>query len=63
MEGKGYELPDDITGLGGMVTWADEAGQWNTEVFRIPRGRSLRVPQTRQGRRPRLPFAPGREDR
>lgn len=33
MEGKSYELPDDITGLGGMVTWVDEAGQWNTEVF------------------------------
>lgn len=33
MEGKSYELPEDITGLGGMVTWADEAGQWNTEVF------------------------------
>lgn len=33
MEGKSYELPDDITDLGGMVTWADEAGQWNTEVF------------------------------
>ena len=23
MEGKSYELPDDITNLGGMVTWAD----------------------------------------
>lgn len=33
MEGKSYELPDDITGLGGIVTWVDEAGQWNTEVF------------------------------
>lgn len=33
MEGKSYELPEDITGLGGMVAWADEAGQWNTEVF------------------------------
>lgn len=33
MIGKSYELPDDITTLGGMVTWVDEAGQWNTEVF------------------------------
>lgn len=33
MTGKSYELPDDITGLGGMVTWADEHGEWHTEVF------------------------------
>lgn len=33
MEGKSYELPDDITGLGGMVSWADEHGEWHTEVF------------------------------
>lgn len=24
MTGKSYELPDDITALGGMVMWADE---------------------------------------
>lgn len=34
MEGKSYELPDDITDLGGMVTWADEASQW-----KLPFGR------------------------
>lgn len=28
MEGKSYELPDDITVLGGMVSWADEHGEW-----------------------------------
>ena len=33
MEGKSYELPDDITALGGMVTWADEHDVWHTEVF------------------------------
>lgn len=33
MEGKSYELPDDITGLGGMVTWADKDAEWHTEVF------------------------------
>ena len=33
MEGKSYELPDDITTLGGMVTWADKSGRWHTEVF------------------------------
>lgn len=33
MTGKSYELPDDITGLGGMVTWADEHDVWHTEVF------------------------------
>lgn len=33
MEGKSYELPEDITTLGGMVTWADENGRWHTEVF------------------------------
>lgn len=33
MTGKSYELPDDITGLGGMVSWADEHGEWHTEVF------------------------------
>ena len=33
MTGKSYELPDDITTMGGMVTWADERGEWHTEVF------------------------------
>lgn len=33
MIGKSYELPDSITDLGGIVTWADESGRWNTEVF------------------------------
>lgn len=33
MTGKSYELPDDITTLGGMVTWADEDAEWHTEVF------------------------------
>ena len=33
MTGKSYELPHVVTTMGGMVTWADEAGQWNTEVF------------------------------
>lgn len=33
MTDKSYELPDDITTLGGVVTWADESGRWNTEVF------------------------------
>ena len=33
MEGKSYELPDDITTLGGMVTWADKDTEWHTEVF------------------------------
>lgn len=33
MTGKSYELPDDITGLGGMVSWADGDGVWHTEVF------------------------------
>lgn len=33
MTGKSYELPEDITGLGGMVSWADEHGEWHTEVF------------------------------
>lgn len=33
MEGKSYELPEVITGLGGMVSWADEHGEWHTEVF------------------------------
>lgn len=33
MTGKSYELPDDITTLGGMVSWADEHGVWHTEVF------------------------------
>lgn len=33
MTGKSYELPDDITGMGGMVSWADESGEWHTEVF------------------------------
>lgn len=33
MTGKSYELPEDITGLGGMVSWADEHDVWHTEVF------------------------------
>nr|DAF15710.1 MAG TPA: hypothetical protein [Caudoviricetes sp.] len=33
MTGKSYELPDDITTLGGMVTWAGEDAEWHTEVF------------------------------
>lgn len=33
MEGKSYELPEDITGLGGMVSWADKEAEWHTEVF------------------------------
>ena len=33
MEGKSYELPDDITTLGGMVTWADDRAEGHTEVF------------------------------
>lgn len=33
MEGKSYELPEDITTMGGMVSWADEHGEWHTEVF------------------------------
>lgn len=33
MTGKSFELPDDITGLGGMVTWADKDAEWHTEVF------------------------------
>ena len=33
MEGKSYELPEDITTLGGMVTWADKDAEWHTEVF------------------------------
>lgn len=33
MTGKSYELPDDITTLGGMVTWADKDAEWHTEVF------------------------------
>lgn len=33
MTGKSYELPEDITTLGGMVTWADKDAEWHTEVF------------------------------
>lgn len=33
MEGKSYELPDDITTLGGMVTWAGGDDVWHTEMF------------------------------
>lgn len=33
MEGKSFELPEDITTLGGMVTWADKDAEWHTEVF------------------------------
>lgn len=33
MTGKSYELPDDISTLGGMVTWVDADGVWHTEMF------------------------------
>ena len=33
MTGKSYELPHDITGLGGLVSWADEHDVWHTAVF------------------------------
>lgn len=33
MIGKSYELPDGITDLGGMVTWADKDAVWHTEMF------------------------------
>lgn len=33
MTGKSYELPEDITTMGGMVSWADEHDVWHTEVF------------------------------
>lgn len=33
MEGKSFELPEDITTLSGMVTWADKDAEWHTEVF------------------------------
>lgn len=33
MTGKSYELPNDITTLRGMVTWAGEDAEWHTEVF------------------------------
>lgn len=33
MTGKSYELPEVITILGGMVTWADEDSVWHTEIF------------------------------
>lgn len=33
MTGKSCELPDDITTLGGMVTWADADAVWHTEMF------------------------------
>lgn len=33
MTGKSYELPDDITTMGGMVTWADKDAEWHTEIF------------------------------
>lgn len=33
MMGQSFELPEDITALGGMVTWADENAKWHTEVF------------------------------
>ena len=33
MTGKSNELRDDITGLGGMVSWADKDAEWHTEVF------------------------------
>lgn len=33
MEGKSYELPEDITTMGGMVSWADKDAEWHTEVF------------------------------
>lgn len=60
MEGKSYELPDDITGLGGMVTWVDEAGQWNTEVFEFLADARYAFRKHVKDGDPRLPFAPGR---
>lgn len=33
MIGRSYELPEVITILGGMVTWADEDSVWHTEIF------------------------------
>lgn len=33
MEGKSYELPDDITNLSGMVTWVGGDGVWHAEMF------------------------------
>lgn len=33
MTGKSYELPDGITTVRGMVTWAGEDAVWHTEVF------------------------------
>lgn len=33
MTGKSYELPEDITTLGGMVTWVDTDCVWYTEMF------------------------------
>lgn len=33
MTGKSYELPEDISPLGGMVSWADEDAVWHTEMF------------------------------
>ena len=33
MEGESFELPEDITTLGGMVTLADKDAEWHTEVF------------------------------
>lgn len=33
--GKSYELPEDITTMGGMVTWADEDAAWHTEMFQF----------------------------
>ena len=33
MEGKSFELPEDITPLGGMVTWVDTDCVWHTEMF------------------------------
>lgn len=33
MIGRRYELPEVITILDSMVTWADEDSVWHTEVF------------------------------
>lgn len=64
MTGKSYELPDDITTMGGMVTWADKDAEWHTEVFEFLADarysfRALLVPRARPGRRRRLPRTPG----
>lgn len=50
MTGKSYELPDDITTMGGMVTWADKDAEWHTEVFEFLDVRAPLVPRARPGR-------------